>query len=119
MTNIFCRPEIPPGENHLLYLQFSLQLALMITVKSRLGILSLLILFLTAQLTASTDNTPHRSPCDKFQIVNMGGSATFDHHFELRRSDGTVLFSYRTRWVSKCRPSLKMLPGHLMGTSLR
>lgn len=68
---------------------------LMTTGKTRVIIPVLLTLFVTSWLTASTDDTPHRSPCGRFQIVNVGNSATVHHHFELRRTDGRVLSSYR------------------------
>jgi hypothetical protein len=44
---------------------------------------------------ALTDATPHPSPDGKFLIANVGDTAEPTHHFELRRSDGFVLFSFK------------------------
>jgi DNA-binding LytR/AlgR family response regulator len=47
---------------------------------------------------ALTDDTPHVSPCGKFMIVNIGDTATWEHHFELRRrSDSAVIFTFKER----------------------
>jgi hypothetical protein len=46
---------------------------------------------------AMTDATPHQSPDGHFLIVNVGDTAAPTHHFELRRSNGFVLFSFKGR----------------------
>jgi hypothetical protein len=61
---------------------------------------SLAISMLVTQLLASvgfalTDVTAHVSPNGKFQIANLGDTGTLAHHFELRRSDGSVIFSFK------------------------
>ena len=42
---------------------------------------------------AFTDAKPHMCPDGRFMVVNVGNTAQYDHHFELRRSDGSVVFS--------------------------
>jgi hypothetical protein len=44
---------------------------------------------------AFTDAKPHISPDGRFMVVNVGNTAQYDHHFELRRSDGSVVFSLK------------------------
>lgn len=41
-----------------------------------------------------TDAKPHISPDSRFMIVNVGDTAELQHHFELRRSDGSVVFTF-------------------------
>lgn len=59
-------------------------------------VISILIiqLFASAGL-AITDATPHASPDGKLRIANIGDTANPTHHFELRRSDGSVIFSFQ------------------------
>lgn len=59
----------------------------------------LAISILITQLFASagfaiTDAMPHASPDGKLLIANIGDTANPTHHFELRRSDGSVIFSF-------------------------
>ncbi len=64
-----------------------------------LAISMLVTLLFSSAGFATTDATPHLSPDGKFLIANIGDTASPTHHFELRRSDGSVIFS------------LKALPG--------
>lgn len=64
-------------------------------VKKLLIILSGGALLLGSVASASKDSTPHRSPNGGFVIINTGDTAKADHSFELRRADGTVLYTYK------------------------
>jgi hypothetical protein len=58
--------------------------------------ISMLIAHLFASTgLASTDDAPHVSPCGRFRIANIGDTATMAHHFQLRRSDGPVIFEFK------------------------
>ncbi len=63
--------------------------------KGHLHIL-LLLVFTASSAFAFTDGKPHPSPDGRFMIVNVGDTAQYDHHFELRRSDGSVVFSVKS-----------------------
>ena len=57
------------------------------------------VLFLLAILAlrtfAFTDPKPHKSPDGRFMIINVGDTAQYHHHFELRAADGFVVFTLK------------------------
>ena len=59
-------------------------------------VLAFLNLTFSLGALALTDSDPHKSPNGKFLIANVGDTATGTHYFELRHSDGSVLFSLQT-----------------------
>jgi hypothetical protein len=60
------------------------------------GLLYILLWLLIASVGFGFTNAkPHPSPDGRFMIVNVGDTAQYEHHFELRRSDGSVVFSVK------------------------
>ena len=44
---------------------------------------------------AFTDAKPHMCPDGRFMVVNVGDTAQYEHHFELRAANGSVVFTFK------------------------